>query len=128
MSRTAKAYAHTQSATASPERLMVLLFEKATRCIRAGAEAAEGGDRSGAAAHLTKATEIVTELKLTLDHGAAPELCAQLSDLYGFTISRLIAAALAGDAAKAREAERAFAPVAEAFSAAVATIAKSDSK
>ncbi|MEW5738134.1 MAG: flagellar export chaperone FliS [Myxococcota bacterium] len=116
----ARAYARTQQETASKERLMVLLFEAALKHIRAGATALEAGKRQEAVAPLTRAGDIVTELSATLDVTRAPELGQVLKDVYLFVSGRLIRAAATGQADAAREAERVFAPIVDAFSAAVA--------
>ena len=113
-------YQTTQNETASPQRLMVLLFEAALKHARAGAQALEQGRRAEAVPALTKASDIVAELEATLDHSQAPELCKNLSAVYRFVATRLTSAALTGKAKTAREAERAFAPVADAFRQAVA--------
>lgn len=115
----AKAYARTQTETASPQRLMVLLFEAALRHMRAGAVALETGDRHAGVTSLGKATDIVAELSATLDVSRAPELAQALKDVYLFVSGRLIRAAATGEGEAAREAERAFAPIADAFSQAV---------
>ena len=114
------AYAKTQAETASKERLMVMLFETALRHIRTGAVALEEGRGRDAVTPLTKANDIVAELRATLDPTRAPELCEHLGELYLFVCARLLRAGIALDAVAAREAERAFAPVVEAFSTAVA--------
>ncbi|MEW6433358.1 MAG: flagellar export chaperone FliS [Myxococcota bacterium] len=116
----ARAYARTQVETASRERLMVLLFEAALKHIRAGAAALEAGDRPGAVPALTKASDIVAELSASLDVDRAAELGQVLKDVYLFVSSRLIRAATAGQAEAAREAERVFAPIVDAFATAVA--------
>jgi len=116
----ARAYARTQNETASRERLMVLLFEAALRHIRAGAAALEASDRAGAVTPLTKAGDIVAELSASLDMSRAPELGQVLKDTYLFVSGRLIRAASSGHAESAREAERVFAPIVEAFATVVA--------
>ena len=115
----ARRYAQTQNATASKERLMLLLFQTALRHIRGGIASLDEGRKAEAVTLLTKASDIVVELNATLDHGQAPELCAQLSGLYLFTTNRLVRASASGNAELAREAERAFAPIVEAFTGAV---------
>jgi flagellar protein FliS len=119
MNPAARRYAQAQRETASPERLMVLLFEAALRNIRTGAAALESGRPAEAHPALTKASDIVVELHATLDRARAPELCDRLAEVYRFVCLRLSAAALSRDARAAREAERAFAPIAEAFAQAV---------
>jgi flagellar protein FliS len=115
-------YANTQNETASKERLMVLLFEAARRHMRNAYAALESGRSSDAGPSLAKAGDIVAELLGTLDHSKAPQLCRQLSELYIFVADRLIAASGSKNPKAVRDAERAFAPIAEAFSAAVTSI------
>jgi len=116
----ASAYSKTQAETASKERLMVMLFEAALRHIRTGAIAIEQGRATEAVTPLMKANDIVVELRSTLDVAKSPELCGHLADLYLFVCTKLMHASVARDAVAAREAERAFAPVVEAFQMAVA--------
>ena len=116
----ANTYRKMQAETASPQRLMVLLFEAALRHMREGAQGLEAGDRSSFRQRFSKASQIVTELARTLDPQQAPELVEQLGKLYEFVARRLLTANLKADAKAAREAERVFAPIADAFSQAVA--------
>ncbi len=118
----ANRYAQSQVATASPERLMVLLFQAALKNIRKGAAQLSSGHSAEGARALIKASDIVVELHATLDRPRAPELCDQLADVYRFVCNRLNAAALSRDVRAAHEAERVFAPIAEAFEVAVASL------
>lgn len=122
MNPAARRYAQSQRETASPERLMVLLFEAALRNIRAGATALESGRAAESTQPLMKASDIVVELHATLDRSKAPELCDRLGEVYRFVCLRLSAAALSRDAKAAREAERVFSPIAEAFAQAVQSL------
>lgn len=124
MSPAARLYARTQNETASRERLMVLLFEAALKHMRVGASALDEGRAAQGTQALSKAAEIVAELLATLDRDRAPELCDRLSSVYAFVSARLVQAVSRRAAGPAREAERAFAPVAEAFAAAVAQVEK----
>ena len=123
MNPAARRYAKFERETASPERLMVLLFQAALRNIRSGTSALEAGKGLEGTRDLRKASDIVLELLATLDRSRAPELCDQLSDVYRFVCQRLGAAALSRDTKAAREAERAFAPIVEAVETAVASVA-----
>ena len=116
-------YAQSQNETASPERRMVLLFEAALRHMRTAATALEAGRSSEASAPLTKATDIVVALDSTFDRARFPELADNLGAVYRFTCQRLVSAGARRDAALVREAERAFAPVADAFATAVRQVA-----
>lgn len=114
-----KRYANTRNETASKERLMVLLFETALKHMRVAAVALENGRALEANEPLAKAGDIVAELMATLDHSKQPQLCARLTDLYLFVADRLIASAATRSAKPVREAERVFAPIADAFGTAV---------
>ena len=115
-------YAQAQNETASPERLMVLLFEAALRHMRAAVPLLETGELARANVALSKATDIVAELDATFDTARYPELSGNLGPVFRFVCQRLIAANLGRDAKLAREAERVFAPVADAFATAVAQV------
>ena len=119
----AQRYSQAQNETASRERLMVLLFQAALRNIRNGTAALESGKPGEAGRMFGKASDIVVELHATLDRSKAPELCDQLAETYRFVTQRLGVAALSRDLRAAREAERVFRPIAEAFDAAVASLA-----
>ena len=116
-------YAQARNETASPERLMVLLFEAALRHMRAGAAALEKARSADATAALSRAAEIVAHLDATFDARRAPELARNVGGVYRFVCSRLLAASLTRDPVLARDAERAFAPLADAFGAAVEKVA-----
>lgn len=115
-------YTRTQAETADPERMMLLLFEGALARIRRGTVELEAGKRREGIESLDSACEIVLQLRASLDHERAPELCGQLSDLYVFVSTRLGQAVASGDPALAREAEQALAPIADAFTQAVAKV------
>ena len=113
-------YTQAQSETATPERLMVLLFDAGLRHMHTAANALDEGRSWEAEPSLTRAGEIVTELMSTLEpaHGAG-DLCDTLSDLYRFVNGRLLEASVQRDSKKARDAARVFAPIAEGFREAV---------
>jgi flagellar secretion chaperone FliS len=116
----ARRYASVQNNTASKERLTVLLFEAALKNMRTAAGHLDAKRRSEAMPLLAKAAEIVTHLHATLRREAAPKLVDQLMELYTFTSARIVRAMATANAADVREAERAFAPIADGFAQAVA--------
>ena len=122
MNPASRRYAAAARETASPERQMVLLFQAALRHIRTGATALEKGRGPEGATSCSKAAEIVISLARVLDSSKAPELCENLRSVYRFVAMRLNAAALSRDARGAREAERVFAPIADAFEQAVESL------
>jgi flagellar secretion chaperone FliS len=115
----ARRYGSIQVETASRERLMVLLFEAALKHMRSAGTALAEGRRSEGVKSATRASDIVIELRATLDRAHAPALCDSLGSLYQFVCQRLVLAATSGSAQAAREAERVFAPIADAFTRAV---------
>jgi flagellar protein FliS len=115
-------YAQAQNETASPERLMILLFEAALRHMRTAAGALESGRAADANVALSKATDIVVELDATFDRPRFPELADNLGAVYQFVCNRLLSATVKRDPVLVREAERVFLPVADAFSTAVSQL------
>ncbi len=116
-------YAQAQNETASPERLMVLLFEAALRHMRTAASALQAGRAAEANVALGKATDIVVELDSSFDRPRFPELADNLGLVYQFVSNRLLSATVRRDPVLVREAERVFSPVADAFSTAVRQLA-----
>src|SRR5512143_1380772 len=86
----ARRYVQAQNETASPERLMVLLFETALRHIRTAIVALEAGRFQEAALASEKAGQIVAHLDVTFDRSRHPELGENLSAVYKFTGQRLL--------------------------------------
>lgn len=119
MNPAARHYAQVQAGTASTEQLMVLLFEATLRHLRAGQAALASGDQQAAGAAIDKACDIVVELQRSLKHERAPELCDKLAEIYGFVVGRLALAGAHRDPRFLGEAERAFAPIVDAFRQAV---------
>jgi len=122
-----RAYARASQETASPERLMVMLFEAALRHMRHAASLLEQQRTADALPLLTKASDIVVELAGTLDPQRAPELTQMLGDLYLFVAQKLARAAAFRDLEALREAERAFTPIVEGFQHAVASLGAASS-
>jgi len=103
-------------------RLAALLLETALRHIRAGAAAMEAGREEAAGASLREAARIIIDLHAALDPDASPALAGALAPVYRWVCFRLKDATLLHDAAAAREAERAFEPLADAFCAAATAL------
>jgi flagellar protein FliS len=118
----ARRYVQAQNETASPERLMVLLFETALRHVRTSIIALEAGRFEEAAIASEKAQQIVFHLDATFDRSRLPELGENLSAVYKFTGQRLLMGVVRRDPKMFRDAERAFAPIAEAFARAVESL------
>lgn len=113
-------YVVVQQETASKERLTVMLFQTAVRHMRVAMGHLEKKDRRAAMPLLAKASDIVTHLHATLKRDAAPRMVDELMEIYTFTAARLSRAMATGNPADVKEAERAFAPIADGFAQAVA--------
>jgi flagellin-specific chaperone FliS len=82
----------------------------------------EAGRVDAAGAALREAARIIVDLHAALDRERAPALAAALAPVYRWVCFRLNDAALLHDSAAAREAERAFEPLADAFCEAAAAL------
>jgi flagellar secretion chaperone FliS len=109
--------------TASPGKLLVMLYERLIRDLAQAEEAIADRDRERSSELLIHAQEIVLELRTTLDMDAwsgAPGLAS----LYGFVLTELIGANVAQDAAKVRSCRTLLEPLRDAWrDAAAAAVA-----
>jgi flagellar protein FliS len=83
--------------TASPGKLLLMLYDRLVLDLMKGEEALRSGDREQAHEQLTHAQEIVLELRTSLDVDAWSGAPA-LADLYGWMLTELIAANIGKDA------------------------------
>jgi flagellar protein FliS len=86
-----KAYTESSVLTASPERLVVMLYDGAIRFLHQAAAAMEGGDRQQAQYRLRRADAIVDELNLSLDMTQG-ELPSHLRAIYLFCRRQIVEA------------------------------------
>ncbi|MGQ0632576.1 MAG: flagellar export chaperone FliS [Sporichthyaceae bacterium] len=101
-------------ATASPARLVTMLYDRLVLDLTRGAAAQRAGDRDGAHTALLHAQDIVAELASSLRVGSWPGAEA-LASLYGFLHSELVRANLSGDPARTDAVGDLIAPLAEAW-------------
>ncbi len=83
-------YATAQVNSASPEQILVLLYDAVLRDIKEAITALAAGDRGRKAKALDHGVKVVTELANSLRPEKAPEIAANLSSLYDFMIDRMI--------------------------------------
>ena len=83
-------YAQAQINSASPEQILVLLYDAALRDLKEAMAAIKAGDRSRKAKAHDHAVKIVTALENSLRPEKAPEIAENLSNLYDFMIDRMI--------------------------------------
>ncbi|MCL2020560.1 MAG: flagellar export chaperone FliS [Betaproteobacteria bacterium] len=84
--------------TASPHRLIILLFEGAQSAISVAKLHAEKGNPAERGNHISKAIDIIANgLKVSLDIQAGGELAERLAALYDYMVSRLLWANMKND-------------------------------
>jgi len=87
--RAANAYKRADLETAPKTVIVERLFERFATDVAAAKAAITAKDIHGKAAAIDHALRIVVELRASLDHTAAPEMCANLEALYNFVSARL---------------------------------------
>jgi len=99
MSFGAKSYKQTAIKTASPEQVLLLLYEGAIKAAKLAKQSMAQKNVAEKCKHITKVHDIVMELRNSLDHNKGPEVSAQLDSLYDFCITQLLKANLNNDEA-----------------------------
>ena len=89
----ASAYKESLFESAPPLKIVHMLYEGAIRFLGQANQLDPQVDPALFAENLRRAERIVSELRLSLDHTQAPELCSDLTSLYTF-VERLIQDAL----------------------------------
>ncbi|MBN1174126.1 MAG: flagellar export chaperone FliS [Micromonosporaceae bacterium] len=100
--------------TASPGKLLVMLYERLVRDLTQGEEALRSGERSEGSRHLTHAQDIIIELRASLDlegWDGAP----RLASIYTFLLTELIAANVQADADRVASCRELVAPLLETW-------------
>ncbi|MFJ4225284.1 flagellar export chaperone FliS [Microbacterium sp. NPDC089695] len=120
LARAKQQYLEQQVASASPERLLVLLYDRLLVDIDRAAVAQDAADWAGAGTHLTHAQWIVSELSATLTD--AWDGAEQLRAVYTYLTSRLIDANLSHDREVTTECREMVAPLRDAWHQAAATV------
>ena len=70
--------------TASREKLLLMLYEAAIKFTKKAQKAMEEGDIAERGMNIGRAFDIIIELNTTLNHEVAPEIAANLEQLYMF--------------------------------------------
>ena len=111
--------------TASPGKLLVMLYDRLVMDLVQGEEATRAGDRERSAERLTHAQEIILELRTTLDLDAWSG-AAGLANLYGFLLTELIGANVGRDADRIAACRSLVEPLRDAWREAAALAADSN--
>ena len=109
-------------ATASPQQLLVMLYDRLALDLERGHAAMAAGDREAASLQLQHAQEIVLELQASLKvdiWDGGPRLAA----LYAWLLSELIRANLKGDLRRVNDCRKIVEPLRDAWREAAASLA-----
>jgi flagellar protein FliS len=115
--RAAGRYADDSVATASPTRLLVMLYDRLVLDLARGEQAQREDDRAAAATNLAHAQDIVAELLSSLDQQAwdgGPQLAA----LYAWLLKEISGAIVSGDADRTAACRTCVEPLRDAWTAA----------
>jgi len=114
----ANAYKKVGVQSASPERILDEVFQRIRVDCQRALTAMDGGDVPERCKQISHAIKLVDALETSLDSTLAPELCANLVNLYGYVRSRLVDANTTGDPAGVSEAMELIGEVHTSFQAA----------
>jgi flagellar protein FliS len=101
--------------TASPAKLVAMLYDKAILSLRETIHAIEKGDIQARFNANKRAGDIITHLWTTLDIERGGEIAANLSRLYSFMLSRLTFVDVRNDPEPAREVIALLEPLRESW-------------
>jgi flagellar secretion chaperone FliS len=85
-----KEYISSRVASATPVELTRMLFEGAVQAVQEAIAANGAGDIHARGNAVTRAVQILGELRFSLRRDVAPQYCDTLSGLYGYLQNRLI--------------------------------------
>jgi flagellar protein FliS len=102
--------------TATPEMVIVKLYEGALRFIRTAEACQEKNDVPGRASAISKALAIVNELQHSLDLEKGGDVAANLDSLYFYVTDRLLSANAQASVEAMREASGVLSTLGEAWS------------
>ena len=107
-------YAQDTVSTASPAKLLTMLYDRLSKDLLAAEQAAVFGDVPATHANLIHAQEIITELAATLDVSAWAG-GGQLLSIYEFCLQELFQANVAKDAARIHGVREIIEPLRDAW-------------
>lgn len=112
-------YRQTQTQTAAPGELVLMLYRGALRFLTSAIDAIENKDIVAAHNGLIKTQAIITELNETLDLERGGEVATNLRRIYEYLYRRLLEANVRKDAEPAREVQKLLREMLPAWEAAV---------
>ncbi len=108
-------------ATASPARLIVMMYDRLLLDIVKGRDALRSGARGEADQHLRHAQDIVLELRSSL-HVEKWDGAPRLASIYGWLLRELVSANVSADADRVDACRRLVEPLCEAWHGAAAQL------
>ena len=115
-------YLSDRVATASPQQLLVMLYDRLALDLERGHDAMAAGDRQTASQQLQHAQEIILELQASLKveiWDGGPRLAA----LYSWLLAELIRANMKGDLRRVNDCRKIVEPLRDAWREAAASLA-----
>ncbi len=94
------AYKQASVETASPEKLLVMLYAGAVKFLRQAEKALQENKHAEAHNSLAKVQDIISELNITLNMEQGGEIAVNLRELYTFYFNEVVQANLKKDASK----------------------------
>lgn len=92
------AYKQTAFETATPERLLIMLFDGGIKFLRLGEQALNSKDYTVANQSLVRVQNILIQLRTTLDIEKGGQIAINLQQLYDFYLNQVIIANVRKDA------------------------------
>jgi flagellar protein FliS len=83
-------YRDTDLASASPGRLVVMLYDQILLSLRRARVALDAGQIEARAVHIIRASDMITELRVSLDHEQGGTIATNLDALYGYMLAELL--------------------------------------
>lgn len=117
----ASRYRDAELASATPGQLVVMLYDRILLTLRRARAAADAGRIELRCESLLSASEMITELRLVLDHEQGGAIAANLDQLYGFMLRELTEANRLQDAARIDVVLRIAGELRDAFAQVVAS-------
>ncbi len=112
-------YRNNQVMTASPEQILIMLYDGAIRFVRQARSAIEDGRREDKSHAIRRAIAIVTEFSNTLDFEVGGEIAYDLNRLYDFVIRELSAVNARSDGDRLVPVENILLDLREGFAGAI---------
>lgn len=115
MNAYSNSYRNNQIMTASPEQILIMLYDGAIRFVRQAKLAIEENRLGDKAQAINRAVAIITEFSNTLDYEAGGDLALELNQLYDFAVRELAAVNAGNDARRLEPVEKVLLDLREGF-------------